>query len=407
MTDRLSWPVVGMVGGGQLARMTQPAAIGLGVRLAVLAGRPDDAAAQVVPATTVADEKALEDLHAFAKQCDVVTFDHEQVPPSHLRALDAAGVTVRPGPDALIHAQDKGAMRSRLAAAGIPCPRHRIVSDPSDVAAFAAELAGSVPSADMSVAGGAADQAADSSSLTTPVVLKTTRGGYDGKGVWMVRSPGEASEPFRAGTPVLAEEVVAFRRELAAVVARSPSGQAVAYPVVESAQRDGICVEVVAPAPELPSGLAVEAQRIALVIAAELDVAGVLAVELFETRDGRLLVNELAMRPHNTAHWTIDGAVTSQFENHLRAVLDLPLGSPVAVAPYTVMVNVFGGDLPDMYSAYRHCMSRDPALKIHWYGKAVRPGRKVGHVTVLGADVDDLRGRARHAAAYLRGDIDG
>ena len=406
MTSPRGWPVVGMVGGGQLARMTQPAAIALGVRLAVLAARTDDAAAQVVPATTVGDEKALDDLRAFAKQCDVVTFDHEHVPPPLLRSLDAAGVVLRPSPEALIHAQDKAVMRSRLADAEIPCPRHRIVSDPADVVAFAAGLTTSTSSAKASGPGAASTQAGDSASLTTPVVLKTTRGGYDGKGVWLARSPAETGDPFRAGVPVLAEEVVDCRSELAAVVARSPSGQAVAYPVVESVQRNGICVEVIAPAPGLPSKLALEAQRLALAIAAELDVVGVLAVELFETRDGRLLVNELAMRPHNTAHWTIDGAVTSQFENHLRAVLDLPLGSPVAAAPYAVMVNVFGGELAEVYPAYRHCMSRDPALKIHWYGKVVRPGRKVGHVTVLGADVDDLRGRARHAAAYLRGDID-
>ncbi len=394
-----------MVGGGQLARMTQPAAIALGVRLAVLAARPDDAAAQVVPATTVGDEKALADLRRFAEQCDVITFDHEHVPTSHLRSLETAGIVVRPGPDALIHAQDKAVMRSRLTAAGIPCPRHRIVSGPADVAAFSAELAGDSPRGEWSGQGVASAQAGDLSGLTTQVVLKTTRGGYDGKGVWIARSLDEAAEPFRASVPVLAEELIDFPRELAAVVARSPSGQAVAYPVVESVQRDGICVEVVAPAPGLPDRLAVEAQRLALAVAADLDVVGVLAVELFETRDGRLLVNELAMRPHNTAHWSIDGAVTSQFENHLRAVLDLPLGSPAAHAPYAVMVNVFGGELREVYSAYRHCMSRDPAVKIHWYGKTVRPGRKVGHVTVLGDDVEDLRERARHAAGYLRGAV--
>jgi 5-(carboxyamino)imidazole ribonucleotide synthase len=398
-----------MVGGGQLARMTQPATVALGVRLAVLAARPDDAAAQVVPATTVADEKALADLRAFAQQCDVITFDHEHVPPLHLQSLQAAGHVVRPSAEALIHAQDKAVMRSRLTDAGIPCPRHRIVFDPADVVAFSAELNASASS---ELSGGATAQAGDSTGLTsrvglkTPVVLKTTRGGYDGKGVWIVRSPDEAAEAFRAGAPVLAEELVDYRRELAAVVARSPSGQAVAYPVVESVQRDGICVEVIAPAPSLPGGLAVEAERLALAVVAELDVVGILAVEMFETSDGRLLVNELAMRPHNTAHWTIDGAVTSQFENHLRAVLDLPLGSPHGHAPYAVTVNVFGGELPAVYSAYRHCMSRDPALKIHWYGKTVRPGRKVGHVTVLGDDVEDLRARARHAAGYLRGDVD-
>jgi 5-(carboxyamino)imidazole ribonucleotide synthase len=385
-----------MVGGGQLARMTQPAAIALGVRFAVLAGSPDEAAAQVVPSTTVADEKSLDDLRAFAAGCDVLTFDHEQVPIEHVRTLAAEGVVVRPGAAALLHAQDKAVMRSRLTKAGIPVPRHTVVSAPDDVAAFAAELAVSREAA----------SPADGSDLAAPVVLKTTRGGYDGKGVWVVTSLTRAGEAFRAGVPVLAEELVAFRRELSAVVARSPYGQAVAYPVVESVQRQGICVEVVAPAPALPDDLAVEAQRIALTIAAELGVVGVLAVELFETVDGRVLVNELAMRPHNTGHWTIDGAATSQFENHLRAVLDLPLGSPAARAPYAVMVNVMGGDAPDVYSAYRHCMARDPALKIHWYGKELRPGRKVGHVTVCGDDVDDLRDRARHAAAHLGGDID-
>lgn len=373
-----------MVGGGQLARMTQPAALALGVRLKVLAAGPDESAAQVVNGPVVADEKVLADLRAFAAGCDVLTFDHEHVPPAHLRALEADGVLVRPGSAALLHAQDKGVMRSRLTELGVPCPRWSIVASPADVAPFAATLGGDV-------------------------VLKTTRGGYDGKGVWLVTpsTPAEVvEEPFRAGVPVLAEERVDYARELSAVVARSPHGQAVAYPVVESVQRDGICVEVVAPAPGLDPELSVEAQRLALTVAAELGVVGVLAVELFETTDGRLLVNELAMRPHNSGHWSIDGAVTSQFENHVRAVLDLPLGSPVARAPYTVMVNLLGGDLPEVYSTYRHVLARDPELKVHWYGKGVRPGRKVGHVTAYGADLEELRSRARHAADYIRGDID-
>ncbi|HEX6578891.1 MAG TPA: 5-(carboxyamino)imidazole ribonucleotide synthase [Jiangellaceae bacterium] len=381
MTSPAGWPVVGMVGGGQLARMTHPAAIALGVRLAVLAASPDESAAQVIPRPVVADEKALADLMAFAADCDVVTFDHEHVPPEHLRAMEAAGVVVRPRSAALLHAQDKGVMRARLSAVGVPCPRHRAVADADGVSAFAAEVG-------------------------WPVVLKRIRGGYDGRGVWVARSADDVTEPLRSGAPVLAEELVDFRRELSAVVARSPSGQGVAYPVVESVQRDGMCVEVVAPAPGLSADMAVEAQRIALMIAAELEVEGVLAVELFETVDGRLLVNELAMRPHNSGHWGIDGAVTSQFENHLRAVLDLPLGSPAPRAPFTVMVNILGGDLPGAYSAYRHVLARDPDLRVHWYGKSVRPGRKVGHVTVCGDDLDDLRDRARHAAAFLRGDID-
>jgi 5-(carboxyamino)imidazole ribonucleotide synthase len=377
----VTYPIVGMVGGGQLARMTHQAAIPLGVRFRVLASAPDESAAQVVGDAFLGSEADLDDLRDFARSCDVVTFDHEQVPTAHLRALEADGAVVRPGPDALVHAQDKGVMREKLAAIGVPCPRNRIVADAADVAAFAAEAGG------------------------WPVVLKTTRGGYDGKGVWVVRGPEEADEPFLAGVPVLAEEKVDFARELAACVVRSPHGQAVAYPVVESIQVGGICHEVIAPAPDLPDERAVEAQRIALDIAGALGVTGHLAVELFETRDGRILVNELAMRPHNSGHWTIDGAVTSQFENHLRAVLDLPLGDPRARARWTVMVNVLGGDYPDMYHAYLHVMARDPGVKVHMYGKEVKPGRKVGHVTVCGDDLDDVRERANHAAAYLRGSI--
>ncbi|GAA4964304.1 5-(carboxyamino)imidazole ribonucleotide synthase [Yinghuangia aomiensis] len=377
----VTYPIVGMVGGGQLARMTHQAGIPLGIRFRLLAASADESAAQAVADTVLGDEKALGDLRTFAQPCAVVTFDHEHVPTEHLRALEADGIAVRPGPDALVHAQDKGVMRERLAEIGIPCPRNRIVADPADVAAFADEVGG------------------------WPVVLKTVRGGYDGKGVWVVGDTEAAAAPFRAGVPVLAEEKVDFARELAANVVRSPHGQAVAYPVVESIQEDGVCREVIAPAPDLSEERAVEAQRIALRIAGELDVTGHLAVELFETRDGRILVNELAMRPHNSGHWTIDGAVTSQFENHLRAVLDLPLGDPRARAKWTVMVNVLGGDYPDMYPAYLHVMARDPGVKVHMYGKEVKPGRKVGHVTVCGDDLDDVRARANHAADYLRGSI--
>ncbi|MFI6586678.1 5-(carboxyamino)imidazole ribonucleotide synthase [Embleya sp. NPDC050493] len=377
----MTFPVVGMVGGGQLARMTHQAAIPLGARFRVLAASPSESAAQVVGDVVLGSEDDLADLRRFAQGCDVVTFDHEQVPTALLEALEADGVAVRPGPRALVHAQDKGVMRARLAEIGVPCPRNRIVADPADVAAFAAEVGG------------------------WPVVLKTTRGGYDGKGVWIVRGEQEAAVPFAAGVPVLAEEKVDFTRELAACVVRSPHGQAVAYPVVESIQVDGVCREVIAPAPNLAEELAVRAQRIALSIAGELGVTGHLAVELFETADGRILVNELAMRPHNSGHWSIDGAVTSQFENHLRAVLDLPLGDPRARAPWTVMVNVLGGDYPDMYRPYLHVMARDPGVKVHMYGKDVKVGRKVGHVTVCGDDLDDVRERARHAADYLRGDI--
>ncbi|MGV3758518.1 MAG: 5-(carboxyamino)imidazole ribonucleotide synthase, partial [Actinomycetota bacterium] len=212
----------------------------------------------------------------------------------------------------------------------------------------------------------------------------------------------------RRGVALLAEEHIDFRRELSALVARAPSGEEVVYPVVATTQLDGICHEVIAPAPDLAPERAVEAQQLALRLAAELDVTGILAVELFDADDGRILINELAMRPHNTGHWTQDGAVTSQFENHLRAVLDLPLGSPDPRAPWTVMVNILGGPDPEaghLYDGYPHALARDPELRVHLYGKDLRPGRKVGHVNAYGDDLDDCLARARHAAGWFRGDL--
>jgi 5-(carboxyamino)imidazole ribonucleotide synthase len=375
-----------VIGGGQLARMMAQPAIALGVPLRLLAEADGVSAAQVIPDQVVGDYTDLDTLRKVTDGCAVVTFDHEHVPTEHLRELEAAGVPCRPGPSALVHAQDKGVMRARLTELGVACPRHAVVASVADVESFG-----------------------------FPCVLKTTRGGYDGKGVWFVRSAADCAAPLTTaagnGVGLLAEELVDFRRELSALVARSPSGQAAAYPVVASTQRDGICVEVVAPAPDLDPALAAEAQQVALRIAGELDVTGILAVELFETRDGRILVNELAMRPHNTGHWTQDGAVTSQFENHLRAVLDLPLGSPVARAPWTVMVNILGGaDRPGdsvgrLYDGYPHALARDPRLRVHLYGKELRPGRKVGHVNAYGDDLDDCLDRARHAAAWFAGEL--
>lgn len=374
-------PTLAVIGGGQLARMMQQAAVGLGVPIRLLAEGPEVSAAQVVADSRVGDYRDLATLREVAAGCSVVTFDHEHVPPEHLRALDAEGHACRPGPHALLYAQDKYEMRVRLEALGVPCPRWAKVKSPDDVDAFAAGGAG------------------------YPVVLKTTRGGYDGKGVWFVRSAAEADEAFDSGSEVLAEERVDFVRELSALVARSPSGQVAAYPVVESRQRDGICHEVIAPAPGLDRDLAVDAQQLAMRAAAELDVVGILAVELFETRDGGVVVNELAMRPHNTGHWSIDGAVTSQFENHLRAVLDLPLGDPAPRAPWSVMVNILGGSVGRLYDGYPHVMARDPRARVHLYGKSVRPGRKVGHVTTYGDELDDALARARHAAGWFAGEI--
>ena len=375
-------PVVGMVGGGQLARMTAAAAVGLGATFRVLAESPTESAALVTRNVALGSHRSLPDMSAFAAECDVITFDHEHVPGAILADLESAGVLVRPGSAALRYTQDKLAMRDRLSALGLPCPRYAPVSSAAEVAAFA---------------GG-----------SWPVVLKAVSGGYDGRGVWVCESAAEAEEVIAHGVALLAEEFVPFRRELAALVARSPSGQGAAYPVVQTVQLDGICREVIAPAPGLDPDTAVEAEALALRIAVELGVTGLLAVELFEARDGRLLVNELAMRPHNSGHWTIEGARTSQFEQHLRAVLDLPLGSCAPAAPsgqFTVMANLLGGTDPDVFDRYLHVMAADPAVKVHFYGKEVRLGRKIGHVTIVGApgdDVEELRDRARRAASYLR-----
>jgi 5-(carboxyamino)imidazole ribonucleotide synthase len=369
-------PVVGMVGAGQLARMTCQAAVGLGIGFRVLAAARDESAAQVCAGTELGDYRSLDDLMAFGGHCDVLTFDHEHVPGPHLNALERAGLKVRPGPDALRFAQDKSAMRERLAAMGIACPRYIRVATLDDVTGFA-DAAG------------------------WPVVLKAVSGGYDGKGVWVCRTADEAAAVLSHGIDLMVEEHVAFLRELAVLVARSPSGQGAAYPVVQTVQRDGICREVLAPAPGLPDETAEAAERLGLAIAAGIGVTGLLAVELFETPRG-LLVNELAMRPHNSGHWTIEGARTSQFEQHLRAVLDLPLGAPVMAARHAVMVNILGGDDPGLYSRLVHVMAADPGVKVHLYGKEVRPGRKVGHVTAVGDDLEDLRDRAARAANYLR-----
>ncbi|WP_309237479.1 5-(carboxyamino)imidazole ribonucleotide synthase [Actinomadura sp. BRA 177] len=380
MTVPPDTPVVGMAGGGQLARMTQQAAIALGVSLRVLAGAPDESAAKVVSDVRVGDDRSRHDLLAFAKGCDVVTFDHEHVPGPHILQLEESGVPCRPGAAALAHAQDKLFMRDRLSGLGVPCPAYAHVPTSAPVE-FLDEFG---------------------REHGWPLVLKATRGGYDGKGVWVVDEPsGQVERLLAEGVDLMVEQHVPFRRELAALVARSPYGQGAAYPIVETVQEGGICTEVIAPAPGLSKDLAAEAQSLALRIADELGVVGLLAVELFETGDG-LLVNELAMRPHNSGHWTIEGARTSQFEQHLRAVLDLPLGSTEPTAPYTVMANVLGGDDPDVYSRYFHVMAHDPAVKVHMYGKESRPGRKIGHVTALGADLADVRERARHAADYLR-----
>ncbi|MCU1599319.1 MAG: purK [Frankiales bacterium] len=370
-------PVVGMVGGGQLSRMTHQAAIALGLSLRVLADTGHDSAALVANNVVFGSHTSKEDLLAFAEGCEVVTFDHEHVPGDLIRAMEEAGHTVLPSSAALLHAQDKLVMREKLAALGVPVPPFASITSREDLEGFGAEHG-------------------------WPLVLKAATGGYDGKGVWIVDSAEEAAPVLGSGVRLLAEQKVPLQRELAAVVARSPYGQAAAWPVVETVQSRGICVEVVAPAPGLSDDLAVEAQGLALRLAQELGVVGVLAVELFETADG-ILVNELAMRPHNSGHWTIEGARTSQFEQHVRAVLDYPLGTTTLTAPVVVMANLLGGDGdPELDERLHLLFAHDPSLKVHLYGKEVRPGRKIGHVTALGDDLDPTRARAQAGAHYLR-----
>lgn len=385
---------VAVVGGGQLARMMAPAATALGVELRVLVEGPTTSAAQVLrdaPVGMPQDEAAVLDLVLGPPAADVLTFEHEHIPPATITAVEASGVPVRPGPGALLHAQDKLAMRRALAGLDVPCPRWAAVPDAVALEEF------------LVAAGGEA-------------VVKTVRGGYDGKGVRVVRSPAEVDDWFAAaasgGPALLAEERVPFTRELAVLLARRPSGEVRVWPVVETVQVDGVCAEVLAPAPRLEPEVERAAVAAAVAVAEGLDVTGVLAVELFEVParagDGgaprRVLVNELAMRPHNSGHWTIDGAVTSQFEQHLRAVLDLPLGDTSPRATWSVMANVLGSSLGRLTDALPAVLAADAGAKVHLYGKEVRPGRKLGHVTVTGEDLPSVRSRAAHAAALLRGE---
>lgn len=381
-----------VVGGGQLARMMAGPATALGLHLRVLAESSDASAAQAVADAPVGAASDVAAVLGLVEGADVLTFEHEHVPAAVLDAVAERGVPVHPPAAALVHAQDKAVMRRRLTGLGVPCPRWAPVADVADLERF------------REAAGGRA-------------VVKTTRGGYDGKGVRVV-GPGPLPDDVIAwcaaaadgtGPALLVEELVPFSRELAVLVARTPSGRSAVWPVVESVQRDGVCAEVVAPAPDLDPATAAQAEAVARTVADGLGVTGVLAVELFEVPDPdggapRVLVNELAMRPHNSGHWTIDGAVTSQFEQHLRAVLDLPLGDVAPVARWTVMANVLGSTLDDPTDALGDVLGADPGAKVHLYGKAVRAGRKLGHVNVSGDDLDDVRARAAAAAARLRGE---
>ncbi|MBU3994517.1 MAG: 5-(carboxyamino)imidazole ribonucleotide synthase [Actinobacteria bacterium] len=370
---------IGVIGGGQLARMMVPPAIHLGLRISVLAETPRSSADRA--ADVVGDYRDPETVYAFANTVDVVTFDHEHVPQPILRELEARGVQVHPRPEALQYAQDKILMRQKLAELGVPVPDWAAVETEAELQEF------------IDAHGGRA-------------VVKTARGGYDGKGVRVVSQADEVRDWFTTlaedghVSHLLVEELVEFTRELSQLVARRPSGEVRTWPVVETVQEGGVCAEVLAPAPFANPATLAEAARIGQVVAEGVGVTGVLAVEMFETVDHRVLVNELAMRPHNSGHFSIEGSITSQFEQHLRAVADLPLGDTSMTAPAVVMVNVLGGPAEGpMPVRYAEALAAHPRAKFHSYDKQPRPGRKVGHVTVTGDDLETVRAQARAAAA--------
>ena len=365
------FPTVGVIGAGQLARMSVAPAAALGVNLLLLASDAHDSGAQITN-HVVGDYRDLETVRAFARKCDVITFEHELIPLSIIKTLEADGVVVRPSSASFIFSQDKAAMRERLSK--FPSPKNAVVTKAEEVREF-------------------------------PVIAKAVSGGYDGRGVWKINTEAELAEVLKEVGKVLIEELIDFDYEIAVVVARSPHGQATTWAPTQTIQRDGICVMTITPAPELSNDLSEKAQKLALDIANEIGVIGVMAVEIF-VKGEELFINELAMRPHNSGHWTIEGSVTSQFEQHLRAVLDLPLGNPQMTAPLAVMGNILGGDKEDMYRPYLHLMARTPELKFHHYKKDVRPGRKIGHVNLLGDNLVELTQEVQHALDYMSGEID-
>jgi 5-(carboxyamino)imidazole ribonucleotide synthase len=366
-----AFPTVGVIGAGQLARMSIAPATALGVHLLLLAADSNDSAAQITQ-HIVGDYTNLTTVRQFAAQCDVITFEHELIPLSIIKALEADGVVVRPSSAAFLYSQDKAAMRQKLQA--FPSPKFQIVTAIDQVNEF-------------------------------PVIAKAISGGYDGRGVWKVNSAKELSDLLHQVPKLLVEELIEFDYEIAVMVARSPHGQATTWAPTQTIQKDGICVMTISPAPQLTAALSEKAQKLALDIASEVGVVGVMAVEMFVKGDN-LFINELAMRPHNSGHWTIEGSHTSQFEQHLRAVLDLPLGDPSMTAPIAVMGNILGADKTDMYRPYLHLMARTPALHFHQYKKDVRPGRKIGHVTLLGKDLVELTHEVQHAVDYMSGEVD-
>ena len=365
------FPRVGVIGAGQLARMMVAPATALGIDLLLFAQDEKDSGAQITH-HVIGDYKNLAEVLDFAKKCDVVTFEHELIPLSVIKGLEIEGIKVYPPSSAFIYSQDKAAMREMLK--DFPAPKSQVITDSTSVNDF-------------------------------PIIAKAISGGYDGRGVWKVDTSAELAEILKHTTPLLVEELIDFDTEIAVMVARSPHGQATSWAPVETVQEDGICTLTITPAQKISKEIAEEAQKIALEIAQLVGVVGVMAVEMF-IKGETIYINELAMRPHNSGHWSIEGSVTSQFEQHLRAILDLPLGSPAMNHPYAVMGNVLGGEKTDMYRPYLHLMARTPSLHFHQYKKDVRPGRKIGHVTACGDDLLHLTQEVQHARDYMSGVID-
>jgi 5-(carboxyamino)imidazole ribonucleotide synthase len=377
------------VGAGQLARMAGEAVSALGLSMAVLAEHADDAACAVAAEVVLGSPFVEADLRALAQRCEVVTFDHEQVDLEIVAALAAEGVVIRPGVGALELAVDKAHMRRTLAGAGVPVPAHAVV-EPDAHASAAVAAFGEVHG--------------------WPLVLKSARGGYDGKGVWPAQDLAEAAVVLSTVPgPLVVEETIPLDAELAVMVARRPSGECLAWPAVETAQVDGVCREVLVPG-RIDADTVEAASALGRRVADIAGAVGVMAVELFLTGTdgggpaagaGRLLVNEVATRPHNSGHWTIEGAVTSQFENHVRAVLDLPLGATAPQYPQVASVNVFGGPTGEDPTALLAEGLSVGEAHVHLYGKGPKPGRKLGHVTVCGTDAEQVRARAWAAALAL------
>jgi len=369
MSER--FPTVGVIGAGQLARMMVAPATALGVNLILFAQSADDSGAQITH-HIIGDYNDLESLKSFAAQCDVVTFEHELVPLSVIKGLEASGVRVYPPSTAFLYSQDKAEMRAKLQS--FPAPTWKVVTSTQEVDQY-------------------------------PLIAKAISGGYDGRGVWKINSQDELAEVLKTTPRLLIEELISFDSEIAVMVARSPHGQATSWAPTETIQEDGICTLTITPAQSVAPEIAEQAQKLALDIAQEVGVIGVMAVEMF-VKGEHLYINELAMRPHNSGHWTIDGSRTSQFEQHLRAILDLPLGDPAMTHDFAVMGNILGGEKTDMYRPYLHLMARNPDIKFHQYKKEVRIGRKIGHVTAVGSDLLQLTTDVKHARDYMSGEID-